>query len=266
MIIDSEYKNISGNEINGIRINKYLSESKYCSRREADSLTEEGRVTIEGKTAQIGQKVFPGQVVEVDGSAVGIAGEYVYLVYNKPVGIICTTDKSVKGNIVDAINFHERIFPVGRLDKDSTGLIILTNDGEIVNKILRSKNGHEKEYVVEVNKVIDDDFVYKMSSGVPVLDTVTKKCKVKKLGDYRFKIVLTQGLNRQIRRMCEYLGYDVLTLERVRIMNIALGTLKPGKYRHITKKEMAEIKERIKDSVKVFDTNNIPIENSHFEE
>jgi 23S rRNA pseudouridine2604 synthase len=242
------------NEINPfskpVRINKFLSEAKYCSRREADRLIEDRRVTIDGESAVPGQKVKPGQIVAVDGKAINISGEYVYLVYNKPAGIICTTDLSVKGNIIEAIEFPERIFPVGRLDKDSTGLIILTNDGEIVNKILRGGNHHEKEYIVEVDKIIDDEFIENMSSGVRVLGIITKKCKVKKLEPTKFKIILTQGLNRQIRRMCEYLGYDVTSLKRVRIMNITLGTLKPGKYRHITKKEMAEIENRIKDSVK----------------
>jgi len=233
-----------------VRINKFLSEAKYCSRREGDRLIDDGRVTIDGVKAVAGQKVGPDQSVAVDGKIINVAGDYVYIVYNKPAGITCTTDLSVKGNIVDAIAFPERIFPVGRLDKHSTGLIILTNDGEIVNKILRSKNQHEKEYIVEVDKIVDDEFIDKMSSGIPILGTVTKKCKLKKLQEHKFKIILTQGLNRQIRRMCEYLGYEVISLKRVRIMNIALGTLKPGKFRNITKKEMAEIESRIRDSAK----------------
>lgn len=246
-----------------VRINKYLSEIKYCSRRQADKLIEEGRVTIDGSKAVTGQKITHGLKIAVDGEIINPDREYVYLVYNKPKGIICTTDKSVKGNIVDAINFPERIFPVGRLDKDSTGLIILTNDGEIVNRILRSKNGHEKEYVVAVNRKIEKEFIEKMSIGVPILDTITKKCKVKKLDDYRFKIILKQGLNRQIRRMCEYFGYEVVSLKRIRIMNLTLGTLKEGNYRHITKKEMAEIRERIKDSQKTGEQQENNLNNEH---
>ena len=236
------------------RLNKYLSEVGYCSRREADRLIEAGRVTINDIIPEMGTKVAPGDVVKVDGEAVTSRSEgFVYLAFNKPVGIVCTTDTRVeKDNIIDFINYPKRIFPIGRLDKPSEGLILLTDDGDIVNKILRASNNHEKEYIVTVDKPISQTFVERMSNGVPILDTVTKKCIVKKLDKYTFKIILTQGLNRQIRRMCEYLGYEVITLKRVRIMNIKLD-MPVGTYRPLTDDEFKTLSGMISDSKKTFE-------------
>ena len=236
------------------RINKYLSEAGYCSRRAADKLIEDGRVTINGEVPLMGTKIVEGDVVKVDGKSVVKKDEKaVYLVLNKPRGIVCTTDTRVeKDNIIDFLNYPKRIFPIGRLDKASEGLILLTNDGDIVNKILRARNNHEKEYIVQVNKPIDKDFVKKMSQGVPILDTVTRPCKVEQLSRVRFKIILTQGLNRQIRRMCEYLGYHVQQLKRVRIMNIHLD-LPNGKYREMTKEEFRELNNLLADSSKTLE-------------
>lgn len=236
------------------RINKYLSEAGYCSRRKADKLIDQGRVTINGKVPEMGTKVQPGDSVEVDGERITNEDtEFVYLALNKPVGIVCTTDTRVeKDNIVDFINYPERIFPIGRLDKPSEGLILLTNDGDIVNKILRARNNHEKEYIVTVDKKITQEFIDRMSSGVPILDTVTRKCRVEQLNKDTFKIVLTQGLNRQIRRMCEYLGYEVTRLKRVRIMNIELDT-PVGEWRYLTEKELTELNSLVEDSAKVND-------------
>ncbi len=238
----------------GTRINKYLSEIGYCSRRAADKLIDEGRVTINGKVPEMGTKVLPGDEVSVDGKPTSQpTQDFVYLAFNKPVGIVCTTDTRVeKNNIIDYINYPKRIFPIGRLDKPSEGLIFLTNDGDIVNKILRARNNHEKEYMVTVNKPINADFIRKMSSGVPILDTVTRKCEVEQLSKFKFRIVLTQGLNRQIRRMCEYLGYRVTKLKRVRIMNIPLD-LPVGKWRELSPKELKEINRLVADSAKTFD-------------
>ena len=235
------------------RINKYLSEVGYCSRREADKLIEAGRVTINGVIPEMGTKISPNDSVEVDGKPVSDSKEsFVYLAFNKPVGIVCTTDTSVeKDNIIDFINYPKRIFPIGRLDKPSEGLILLTDDGDIVNKILRASNNHEKEYIVKVDKPISQTFIERMSGGIPILDTVTKKCKVEKLSTYEFKIILTQGLNRQIRRMCEYLNYEVESLKRVRIMNIKLD-IPVGEYRELTKEELKELNLLIKDSVKSY--------------
>lgn len=232
----------------GTRINKYLSEIGFCSRREADRLLEDGRVTIDGKLPELGTKVMPGQKVCVDGKPVKGGDKPVILAVNKPVGIVCTTTKVEKDNIVDFINYKTRVYPVGRLDKSSEGLILMTNMGEMVNKIMRAGNYHEKEYIVSVNQDITDDFLRQMSTGVPILETVTRPCKVEKLGRRKFRIILTQGLNRQIRRMCEYLGYRVVYLKRVRIMNIKLGDLKTGEYRELTPKEMAELMRLTKDS------------------
>ncbi len=236
------------------RINKYLSEAGYCSRRKADKLIDEGRVTINGKVPEMGTKVKPGDSVEVDGKSISNENtEYVYLALNKPVGIVCTTDTRVeKNNIVEFVNYPERIFPIGRLDKPSEGLILMTNDGDIVNKILRARNNHEKEYIVTVDKKITQDFIDKMSNGVPILDTITRKCRVEQLNKDTFKIVLTQGLNRQIRRMCEYLGYEVIKLKRTRIMNITLDT-PIGEWRYLTPKELEELKTLIQDSRKIHD-------------
>lgn len=234
----------------GIRINKFLSEVGYCSRREADKLLEQGRITINGKIPELGTKVLPTDEVRVNGQLVTEKEEpKIYLAVNKPVGIECTTNQSVRGNIVDFVNYPERIFPVGRLDKDSEGLIIMTNDGDIVNKILRARNNHEKEYIVTVNKTITDRFIQRMGAGVPILDTVTKECRIEKISSTTFRIFLTQGLNRQIRRMCEYFDYEVVALKRIRIMNISLD-VPVGKYRDITKAEMDELNRLIGESTK----------------
>ncbi|MHB1452460.1 MAG: pseudouridine synthase [Saccharofermentanales bacterium] len=231
-----------------IRINKYLSEAGYCSRRAADELVAAGLVKIGHRTARAGDKVAEGQKVTVNDKPVLHEKRLVYIAYHKPEGIVCTTDKEVESNIIDALGYPERVFPIGRLDRNSTGLIFLTNDGDIVNKILRAGNNHEKEYIVTVDKPIDEYFISTMSSGVPILGTVTRKCRITPVNNRTFKIVLMQGLNRQIRRMCEYLGYDVIRLHRVRIMNIHIGTLKPGCWREMTVKEKAEINRRISDS------------------
>ncbi|MDX1603373.1 MAG: 23S rRNA pseudouridine(2604) synthase RluF [Salinimicrobium sediminis] len=223
------------------RLNKYLSEVGYCSRRKADSLIEQGRVTINGEVPEMGTKVKPGDEVRVNGELiVPPKKDNVYLAFNKPIGIVCTTNPKDKKNIVDYINYPTRIFPIGRLDKPSEGLILLTDDGDIVNKILRARNNHEKEYIVTVDRLISADFINRMASGIPILDTVTKECEVEQLSKYVFRIVLTQGLNRQIRRMCEYLGYEVVKLKRIRIMNIELD-VPVGQYRHLTKKELEEL-------------------------
>lgn len=224
------------------RINKYISERGICSRRKADEIIKSGRVSVNGKKAEIGEKVLEGDEVRVDGKLVSEPEKRVYIALNKPRGIICTTDKRVRDNIVDYINYPERIFPVGRLDVASEGLIILTNDGDIVNKILRSKNNHEKEYIVTVNKEITEEFLRKMSNGVKILGTVTKKCSIKKESKFVFRIVLTQGLNRQVRRMCETLEYNVTKLKRVRIMNIKADNIPYGKWRYLTDKEIKIMK------------------------
>ena len=237
-----------------IRINKYLSEVGFCSRREADRLLEEGRITINGMIPELGTKVSDEDEIFVDGKTIKkVEEEFVYIAFNKPVGIVCTTDtKREKNNIVDYINHPKRIFPIGRLDKPSEGLILLTSDGDIVNKILRARNNHEKEYYVRVNKPITEKFLEKMRNGVPILDTVTKKCEVEKIDTMNFRIVLTQGLNRQIRRMCEHLDYEVKKLKRVRIMNIKLD-LPVGKWRDLTPQEMNELNGLLEDSSKTFE-------------
>ena len=232
------------------RLNKYLSETGICSRREADKFIEEGRVTINGVKATMGTKVLKGQKVYLNGKLVKREEELVYIALNKPVGITCTTEKKVKGNIVDFVNHKKRIFPIGRLDKDSQGLIFLTNDGDIVNKILRAGNNHEKEYIVTVDKPITNDFIKRMGNGIPILGTITNKCFVKQEGKYIFRIILTQGLNRQIRRMCEYLGYTVKKLERIRIMNVSIDHLKIGQWRNLTSYELKEIDKLITSSSK----------------
>ena len=238
-----------------IRINKYLSEVGYCSRRRADRLIEEGKVTINGKIPEIGTKVDDCDLVEVEGQIIEKSKKQkkIYLAFNKPVGIVCTTNREVEpDNIIDFIKYPRRIFPIGRLDKSSEGLIFLTNDGDIVNKILRARNNHEKEYIVSVNRPINKDFIKSMSGGVEILDTITKNCFVKKLGPKKFKIILTQGLNRQIRRMCESLGYRVISLKRVRIMNIKLD-VPTGKYREFTKEELSKLNRLLENSSKTFD-------------
>lgn len=233
------------------RLNKYLSEIGYCSRRAADKLIQEGRVLVNGKVPELGLKVRSDDKISVDGELLQQRQEkFVYLAFNKPVGIVCTTDTKVeKDNIIDFINYPKRIFPIGRLDKPSEGLILLTDDGDIVNKILRASNNHEKEYVVTVNKPISQTFINRMKNGIPILDTVTRKCKVEKLNTYQFKIILTQGLNRQIRRMCEYLDYEVTKLVRTRIMNIQLD-VKLGTYRELTPTELQALKQMLSDSRK----------------
>lgn len=241
-------------ENTGTRINKYLSEVGYCSRRAADKLIEEGKVTINGKVPEMGTKIHAGDEVRVDGKLISPPKEeFIYIAFNKPVGIVCTTDdRFEKNNIIDFINHPKRIFPIGRLDKPSEGLIFLTNDGDIVNKILRARNNHEKEYLVTVNKPINQEFVHRMSNGIPILDTVTRKCKVRQTGPSSFSIILTQGLNRQIRRMCEYLGFNVVRLKRIRIMNIVLD-VPVGEWRYLTEKELMTINEMVADSAKTFE-------------
>ena len=241
-----------------VRVNKFLSESGFCSRREADKLIAEGRVTINGKVPEMGTKVSMDDEVCVDGRRINERkDQFVYLAFNKPAGIECTTNTSVKHNIVDFISYPERIFPVGRLDKDSEGLIIMTNDGDIVNKILRARNNHEKEYIVTVDKPVTDRFITRMGNGVPILDTITKKCRVEKISKTTFRIFLTQGLNRQIRRMCEYLGYTVVALKRIRIININLD-IPTGKYRELTKAELTELNRLVGDSSKTEETTPPP--------
>ncbi|MBE5766612.1 MAG: 23S rRNA pseudouridine(2604) synthase RluF [Clostridiales bacterium] len=225
-------------ENNTIRINKYLADSGVCSRREADRMIEDGRVRIDGVRAVLGDVVGPDSKVLVDGSPIKPKSKKVYIALNKPVGIVCTADPREPDNIVDFIGHKERIYPIGRLDKDSEGLILLTSDGDIVNKILRAGGGHEKEYEVEVDKPVTEEFLRSMASGVPILDTVTLPCKIRKTGEKRFTLTLVQGLNRQIRRMCLYLGYNVVSLKRVRIMNIRLGELKSGHWRNLTPQEL----------------------------
>ncbi|MEE6451372.1 23S rRNA pseudouridine(2604) synthase RluF [Gottfriedia acidiceleris] len=224
-----------------IRLNKFISESGKASRRAADKLISEGRVKLNGKVAKVGDQVEPGDEVIVNGERIRLARNHVYIALNKPVGITSTTEKGVKGNIVDLVNHPLRIFNIGRLDKDSEGLILLTNDGDIVNEILRAENKHEKEYIVSVDKPITPDFLTKMSEGVKILGTKTLPCKVKQLSKYDFQIILTQGLNRQIRRMCEALGYEVYRLQRTRIMNITLGNLPIGQWRDLSKKEKTQL-------------------------
>ena len=221
------------------RINKYLADSGYCSRREADRLVAQGRVRIDGRAAVMGDRVMPGVKITVDGKPMDGDGEKVYIILNKPRGIVCTADPREKYNVVDYLNYPVRVYPVGRLDKDSEGLILLTSDGNIVNRLLRAAGGHEKEYEVTIDKKVTDDFVKRMSAGVTVLDRVTLPCRVRRTGDRSFNIILVQGLNRQIRRMCEYLGCRVVSLKRIRIMNIELGCMQPGDWRHLTPKELS---------------------------
>lgn len=232
------------------RINKFISETGFCSRREADKLIEAGRVTINGKKPEMGTKVDPDDTVEIDGKPLKSKEELIYLAFNKPIGITCTTDLKDKDNIIDFINHPKRIFPIGRLDKPSEGLIFLTNDGDIVNKILRAGNNHEKEYLVTVDKPISPEFIKKMGNGVSILETITQKCFIEQLDKNKFRIILTQGLNRQIRRMCEVLGYTVTKLKRTRIMNIKLDGITMGKWRNLTNDEISTINSLVSDSVK----------------
>ncbi|MCI2227710.1 23S rRNA pseudouridine(2604) synthase RluF [Polaribacter sp. MSW13] len=240
-----------------INLNKYISSSGICSRREAEKFINEGRVTINGKPTQLGNRVGKKDVVKLDGRLVQPKNVTLYIALNKPVGIVSTTDDREPNNIVKHINYPERLFPIGRLDKPSEGLIFLTNDGDIVNKILRAGNNHEKEYFVSVNKSITQDFIDKMGGGIPILGTITKKCKVEKISDKIFKIILTQGLNRQIRRMCEYLDYEVTKLKRTRIMNVELGYLQTGDWRELTDDEMKEINKMISSSSKTEEASKI---------
>ena len=236
------------------RLNKYISESGFCSRREADKLIQANRVTINNQIPELGTKVFTGDIVKVDGKEVCTTAkdksDRVYIAYNKPIGITCTTERHIRGNIIDAIKHKERIFPIGRLDKPSEGLIFLTSDGDIVNKILRAENAHEKEYVVTVDKPISERFISRMSKGIPILDTITKPCTVTMQSKFVFRIILTQGLNRQIRRMCEYLGYNVTKLKRSRIMNVTIAGIKPGEWRNLTKEELVDINAAVAHSNK----------------
>ncbi len=233
------------------RLNKAISDSGYCSRRQADKLIEQERVTVNGDIATLGDRAMPNDIIKVNGMLITENDELVYIALNKPVGITCTTDRRIDGNVVDFIDHKERIFHIGRLDKPSEGLLLMTNDGDIVNKILRAGNKHEKEYIVKLDRRITDDFIKHMSTGVPILDTVTKKCDVEKVGRYIFKITLIQGLNRQIRRMCEHLGYEVVSLKRLRIMNIRLGNLGVGEWRNLTEKELKDLKYSLGDSLNI---------------
>jgi 23S rRNA pseudouridine2604 synthase len=235
---------------NSVNLNKYISNTGICSRREAEKWINEGVVTINDKPTQLGNRVFEGDLVKINGKPLNANPKTLYIAFNKPVGIVCTTDLKERKNIVNFINHPQRLFPIGRLDKPSQGLIFLTNDGDIVNKILRAGNNHEKEYFVSVRQPITLEFIQKMGSGLPILGTITKKCEVTKLSDYAFKIVLTQGLNRQIRRMCDYLNYEVTSLKRTRIMNVNLDGLKVGEWRELTEKEMLQINKMIADSSK----------------
>lgn len=241
-----------------IRLNKFISDSGFCSRREADHLIEQRRVTINGKPPELGTRVGAEDEVRVDGRQIHASAvnksDRVYIAYNKPIGITCTTELNVNGNIIDAIGHRQRIFPIGRLDKPSEGLIFLTSDGDIVNKILRAENAHDKEYLVSVDKPVSQRFIDKMCAGVPILDTVTTPCKAHMTGRFEFNIVLTQGLNRQIRRMCEFLGYNVTKLKRVRIMSVSLGKLKPGQWRNLTSQEMEQLNTAVSGSQKTTST------------
>ncbi len=231
-----------------IRLNKAISDSGYCSRRQADALISSGKVMVNGVTASLGDRVTPQDEITVNGELISSKGALVYIAFNKPVGITCTTDDRVKDNVINYINHPERIFYIGRLDKASEGLLLLTNDGDIVNKILRAGNRHEKEYIVRVDRPVTEDFIRKMQKGVPILDTVTKRCFAEKLSRFEFRIILVQGLNRQIRRMCEYLGYQVTDLKRVRVMDIELGNLPVGKWRDLTSEEKSQLMKAVVDS------------------
>lgn len=241
-------------ENEGIRINKYLSEAGVCSRREADRRVEAGDVQIDGKVAKMGDKVFANQIVAFCGREVKKEQEMILIAFNKPTGIVCTAEKREKNNVIDFIGYPKRIYPIGRLDKDSQGLLLLTNNGDIVNKMMRSGNRHEKEYIVTVNKNISDSFIRGLAGGVPLVElgVTTRKCHVKKLSQKTFKIILTQGYNRQIRRMCEYFGYRVTKLVRTRVMNIELGDLEEGKYRDVTPEEYKTLKKLIVNSSNTF--------------
>ncbi len=232
------------------RLNKFIRETGVCSRREADKYIEEGRVTVNGKTPELGTKVSVEDDVRIDGNPINKKEAAIYIAFNKPAGIICTTERDIKHNIIDYINYPTRIFPIGRLDRASEGLIFLTNDGDIVNKILRAGNNHEKEYLVTVDKSITETFIRRMGNGIPILETVTKKCFVEQTGKFQFRIILTQGMNRQIRKMCSFLEYEVKSLRRFRIMNITLEGLKEGGWREFTKQEIETVEKLISNSSK----------------
>jgi 23S rRNA pseudouridine2604 synthase len=232
-----------------VSLNKYLSQTGICSRREADAWIESGRVTLNGNVAVKGNRVNPSDAVHLDGKPIREAVKPVYIALHKPAGITCTTDQRDPDNIIDFIKYPKRIFPIGRIDKSSTGLILLTNDGDIVNRILREENDNEKEYIVTVNQELNPRVLKRLSAGVPILGTRTKPCKIEQLGPYKFRITLTQGLNRQIRRMCEYVGYKVVTLKRIRVMNILLGDLKPGAWRELAQEEIVELKMHLSKNV-----------------
>lgn len=229
----------------GKRLNKFIADSGYCSRREADRLIGEGRVRVDGRVGVLGDRIQPGSVVLVDGQSLSGDGEKVYIALNKPVGIVCTADPREPMNVVDYLDYPIRIFPVGRLDKDSEGLLLMTSDGEIVNRLLRAAGGHEKEYEVTVDRPVTREFIEGMMKGVPILDTVTLPCRVRRTGDRSFNIIIVQGLNRQIRRMCEYFGYNVTSLRRIRIMNIRLGSMKPGQWRELTESEFTTLMDQL---------------------
>ncbi len=233
------------NQATGKRLNKFIADSGHCSRREADRLIQEGRVRLDGHVGVLGDRVQPGMAVTVDGKPLSGEGEKVYLLLNKPRGIVCTADPREPMNVVDYLGYPSRVFPVGRLDKDSEGLLLLTSDGEIVNRVLRAAGGHEKEYEVQIDRPVTPEFVRRMSEGVPILDTVTLPCRVRRTGERSFNIILVQGLNRQIRRMCEALGANVTHLRRIRIMNLRLGRLQPGQWRELTKAELTELMGRL---------------------
>ena len=232
-------------ENQGKRLNKFVADSGYCSRREADRLIAEGRVQVDGRPGALGDRVLPGMRVTVDGQNLSGRGEKVYIALNKPAGVVCTTDPREPMNVVDYLDYPIRIFPVGRLDKDSEGLLLMTSDGEIINRILRAAGGHEKEYEVEIDRPVTKEFVEKMSAGVPILDTVTLPCRVRRTGEKSFNIILVQGLNRQIRRMCEALGCNVVRLRRIRIMNIRLGAMRPGQWRELSEEELSGLMGRL---------------------
>ena len=232
-------------ENQGKRLNKFVADSGYCSRREADRLIAEGRVQVDGRPGALGDRVLPGMRVTVDGQSLSGRGEKVYIALNKPAGIVCTTDPREPMNVVDYLDYPIRIVPVGRLDKDSEGLLLMTSDGEIINRILRAAGGHEKEYEVEIDRPVTKEFVEKMSAGVPILDTVTLPCRVRRTGEKSFNIILVQGLNRQIRRMCEALGCNVVRLRRIRIMNVRLGSMRPGQWRELSEDELSGLMERL---------------------
>ena len=232
-------------ENQGKRLNKFVADSGYCSRREADRLIAEGRVQVDGRPGALGDRVLPGMRVTVDGQSLSGRGEKVYIALNKPAGVVCTTDPREPMNVVDYLDYPIRIFPVGRLDKNSEGLLLMTSDGEIINRILRAAGGHEKEYEVEIDRPVTKEFVEKMSAGVPILDTVTLPCRVRRTGEKSFNIILVQGLNRQIRRMCEALGCNVVRLRRIRIMNIRLGAMRPGQWRELSEEELSGLMGRL---------------------